>query len=139
MFNEMKEQLSFLRDELKSKIEVINILLKDRIGDKYLRKAMPISSFQTPVVAPERSECQLMNERVEQRNEQTQWELHSIQKSPAKSRGSTRNRSLPTTAIPVQNRFSLLSSETEDNQTSNDKRFETASQNKERPSNKEHN
>ena len=78
-----------------------------------------------------------LDERVKQRTEQTQRDLHSIQKSPAKSRGSTRNRSLPTTAIPVQNRFSILSFETEENQSSNNKGFQKASQNQERPSNKE--
>ena len=135
--HEMKEQLSFLRGELKSKNEVINILLKDRIGDEDLREAMPRSPFQTLVVAPERSGCQLIDERVKQRTEQTQRDLHSTQKSPAKSRGSTRNRSLPNTAIPVQNSFSLLSSETEENQSSNSKGFQEASQNTERPLNKE--
>ena len=100
LFHEMKEQLSFLRDELKSKNEVINIFLKDRIGDKDLREAMPRSPFQTPVVAPKRSGCQLIDERVEHRTEQTQRKSHSIQTSQAKSRGSTSNRSLPATAFP---------------------------------------
>ena len=58
LFHEMKEQLSFLRDELKCKNEVINVLLKDRIWDKYPREAMPRSPSQTPVVAPERFGCQ---------------------------------------------------------------------------------
>ena len=48
-----------------------------RTGDKDLSETMPRSPFQTPVVAPERSGCQIVDERVEQRNEQAHWELYS--------------------------------------------------------------
>eukprot|EP00112_Aurelia_sp_Birch-Aquarium-sp1_P017659 Seg4115.1 transcript_id=Seg4115.1/GoldUCD/mRNA.D3Y31 product="hypothetical protein" protein_id=Seg4115.1/GoldUCD/D3Y31 len=98
LFQEMKEQLKFLREELKK-------------------------------------------QRVEGRFEPVRWGLHDKQQSPeksfepVKSGKSTRNRSLPSTSIPIQNRFSALSYETEENQSSNNNNndeFQTTSQNKER-------
>eukprot|EP00112_Aurelia_sp_Birch-Aquarium-sp1_P009797 Seg2127.1 transcript_id=Seg2127.1/GoldUCD/mRNA.D3Y31 product="hypothetical protein" protein_id=Seg2127.1/GoldUCD/D3Y31 len=138
----MKEQLKFLKEELKSKHEIINLLLMDKIGDKSSRKAVPSSPFQAPVVSePVRSGFQPIEQSVEGRFEPVQWGLHDKQQSPensfepVKSGKSTRNRSLPSTAIPFQNRFSALSYETEENQSSNNDNndeFQTTSQNKER-------
>eukprot|EP00112_Aurelia_sp_Birch-Aquarium-sp1_P016183 Seg3649.2 transcript_id=Seg3649.2/GoldUCD/mRNA.D3Y31 product="hypothetical protein" protein_id=Seg3649.2/GoldUCD/D3Y31 len=93
------------------------------------------SPFQTPDIS---ATVGSGFQRVENRFEPVRWGLHDTQQVPEKSfepvknGKSTRNRPLPSNAIPIQNRFSALSDETEENQLSNsenNEEFHTTSKN----------
>ena len=150
----LQDRITSLERQLNQKQQIIDKLLEDRSLDSrsrsplpeqfektqsrmISRKAAPSSLFQTPVVsAPARSGSQPLEQKIE---EPVQWGSQDIQQSPEKSfqpvknGKSTRNRSLTSAAIPIQNRFSVLSNETEQNQSSHNKNnedFQTVSKNK---------